>query len=185
MSYIKLTNGIPVPYSLAQLCHDNPNVSFPHTPPADTLASYGVFPCAPAGDPPAHDPNIERLAKGYEQVDGAWREIWTVTSLTAEEKAANLAAWRDTATLTRRQFCLACLQAGLLTPDDAVTAASGGWPASFNAALAGMSAMEVAAAKVEWAAVGTIRRNAPLLAVVQATAGVTDAQLDALFGWVG
>lgn len=185
MIYIKLTDGIPAPYTLAQLRAHNPNVSFPHTPPADTLASYGVFPCAPAGDPPLHIPNIERLTKGYEQVDGVWREAWAVTPLSAEEKAANLAAWRETATLTRRQFCLACLQAGLLTPDDAVTAASGGWPSSFDAALAGLSAMEVAAAKVEWAAVSTIRRTAPLLVAVQAVAGVTDAQLDALFGWVG
>lgn len=99
--------------------------------------------------------------------------------------AARLSEWRKGASLTRRQFCLACLQAGLLTPDDAVTAASGGWPASFDAALVGLSAMEAAAAKVEWAAVGTIWRNAPLLAVVQATAGVTDDQLDTLFGWGG
>lgn len=185
MIYIKLTDGIPAPYTLAQLRADNPNTSFPRIPSYDTLASYGVFPCAPAGDPPAHNANVERLEKGYEQVDGAWREAWAVTALTDAEKAANLAAWRDTANLTRRQFCLACLQAGLLTPDDAVTAASGGWPSRFDAALAGLSAVEVAAAKVEWAAVSTIRRTAPLLVAVQAVAGVTDAQLDALFGWVG
>lgn len=100
-------------------------------------------------------------------------------------ESERLAAWRDSVTLSRRQFCLACLQAGLLSPDDAVIAARGDWPASFNAALAGLSEMEVAAAKVEWAAVSVIRRNAPLLAVVQATAGVSDAVLDALFGWAG
>lgn len=115
----------------------------------------------------------------------AWQAPAPGSNVVTVDMGLALRNWRDTATLTRRQFCLACLQAGLLTPDDAVTAASGGWPASFDAALAGLSAMEVAAAKVEWAAVSTIRRNAPLLVAVQAVAGVTDAQLDALFGWVG
>lgn len=185
MIYIKLTDGIPAPYTLAQLRAHNPSVSFPRIPSNDTLASYGVFPCTPAGEPPAHDPNIERLDKGYAQVNGEWQEAWNVTLLTAEEKAANLIAWRDGATLTRRQFCLACLQAGLLTPADAVTAATGGWPATFDAALADLTELQVAAAKVEWAAVSVIRRSAPLLAAVQATAGVTDEQLDSLFGWTG
>jgi hypothetical protein len=103
----------------------------------------------------------------------------------AEEGASRLPLWRENATLTRRQFCLACLQAGLLSPEDAVVAAKGDWPVSFDAALVGLSEMEVAAAKVEWASVSTIRRNAPLLAVVQTTAGITDGELDALFGWQG
>lgn len=118
-----------------------------------------------------------------------------IVPLTAEETAereaiqapSRLDMWRDTATLSRRQFCLACLQAGLLTPDDAVIAATGGWPASFDAALAGLSTIEVAAAKVEWAAVSVIRRSAPLLSVVQASTegAVTDETLDAMFGWQG
>lgn len=185
MTYVKLTDGIPAPYTLAQLRADNPSVSFPRIPSNDTLASYGVFPCTPVGEPPAHDPNVERLDKGYAKVNGGWQEAWNLTPLTTEEKAANLAAWRDTATLTRRQFILACLDAGLLSEVDAVTAATGGWPATFDAALIGLSDRQKAEARVEWAAASSIWRNAPLLSTVQATAGVTDAQLDALFGWAG
>jgi len=112
-------------------------------------------------------------------------EIATREAEVTEAEAKRLPNWRNNATLTRRQFCLSCLQAGLLSSDDAVIAAKGDWPASFDAALAGLSEMEVAAAKVEWASVSTIRRNAPLLAVVQATVGITDDQLDVLFGWQG
>lgn len=100
-------------------------------------------------------------------------------------ESEQLATWRDSATLTRRQFCLACLQAGLLTPDDAITAAKGDWPTRFDMALAGLTELEIAAAKVEWASVSAVRRNAPLLAVVKTTAGVSDSQLDTLFGWGG
>ena len=44
MNYLKITNGRPEAYSLRQLRHDNPNVSFPKDPSVELLASYGVYP---------------------------------------------------------------------------------------------------------------------------------------------
>jgi len=91
--------------------------------------------------------------------------------------------WRASAVLSRRNFCIACFRAGLLSADDAVIAAKGEWPAAFDKALTGMAADRVTEAKIEWAAVTEIRRNAPLLKAVQAVTRVTDGQIDALFGW--
>lgn len=103
--------------------------------------------------------------------------------LTAEEQAAELAEWRSNATLSRRQFCIAAYRAGLLSEADAVLAAKGEWPASFDAALVGLPANLVTEAKIEWAAVSEIRRTAPLLETVRQSAGVTEDVLDTMFGY--
>jgi len=91
--------------------------------------------------------------------------------------------WRDTAFLSRRDFCTACFRAGLLSAEDAVVAAKGDWPASFSAALDGLPTSALVEAQIEWATVTEIRRNAPLLEVVRATRNVTDEDLDEVFGW--
>lgn len=183
MSYIKLTDGVPAPYTLAQLRADNPSVSFPRIPSIDILSAYGVAPCTPAASVPTYDPNVSRLSHEYEQVDGEWHEVWTVVPLTAEEKAANLDAWRGAASLTRGQFVLACFAAGLLDTQEAIEAARGGWPASFNAAVSGLPVEAAAAAQIEWATAVSVRRSSPLLEAVRAVAGVTPEQLDTMFGW--
>jgi hypothetical protein len=110
-------------------------------------------------------------------------EIAEMAANEAESEANRLPEWRSKATLSRREFCIAAYRAGLLSEADAVLAAKGEWPASFDAALVGLPTNVVTEAKIEWASVSEIRRSAPLLATVQATAGVTDEQLDALFGW--
>lgn len=102
---------------------------------------------------------------------------------TAEELAAKLAEWRYNATLSRRQFCIAAYRAGLLSEADAVLAAKGEWPASFDAALTGLPANVVTEAKIEWAAVSEIRRSAPLLETVRQSNGVTEEALDTMFGY--
>lgn len=101
----------------------------------------------------------------------------------AEEQAANLDKWRSKATLSRRQFCIAAYRAGLLSEADAIAAAKGEWPASFEAALVGLPDNVVTEAKIEWAAVSEILRSAPLLETVRQSAGITEDVLDTMFGY--
>lgn len=94
-----------------------------------------------------------------------------------------LADWRGTAVLSRLDFCLALFVAGVLNAEEAETAASGGWPAAFDDALAGLTDSERAFARITWAGTTVVHRSADLLALVQAFQGMTDAALDTMFGW--
>lgn len=100
---------------------------------------------------------------------------------TAEEISAELTIWRNSASTSRRSFCLEAYRAGFLTESDAVLASKGEWPTAFDDALAGMPSTVVAEAKIEWGAVSTIYRNAPLLEIVRQSKGFTEEQVDALF----
>lgn len=93
------------------------------------------------------------------------------------------AQWRAAARMYRREFVQACLDADILTPADAVEAAKGNWPASFDPALEGLSKKEAAKAQVDWAAASVIERAHPMFARLVDADLATDEQLDALFGW--
>lgn len=64
------------PYSIGNLRKDNPQVSFPKIPPAETLAAFGMLPVTRT-DPPAHDPIHERLQDSAALQDGAVVQVWT------------------------------------------------------------------------------------------------------------
>jgi hypothetical protein len=70
----------------------------------------------------------------------------------------------------------------LFTNEDAIVAARGEWPALLMAALDGLTDNQKADAQMEWSDVTTVRRNAPLIALLQWHLDYTDAQVDALFG---
>ena len=91
---------------------------------------------------------------------------------------------RAGASLDLGPFCMALVGAGILPAIEAIDAAKGNWPATFNAALAGLSDAERVGAQIEWASAQRIRRNHPLIAMLAAAANLTDAQVDALFGIV-
>ena len=67
--HIKLTDGQPQPYSLGQLRRDNPQVSFPETIPAGTLAEYDVYEVV-ATEPPTYDDSTHKIEQSIELVDG-------------------------------------------------------------------------------------------------------------------
>jgi hypothetical protein len=97
-----------------------------------------------------------------------------------------LIAWRQSATLSRAQFCVAVKRLGLLSSAEAKAAAKGEWPQTFADALSNLpSAIDPDEAEIVWAAVSVVDRNDPVLAAVAVDKGVSDAQLDAMFGWVG
>lgn len=95
----------------------------------------------------------------------------------------SLADWRATASLTRGAFVLACVEAGVLTEADGEAAALGEWPAGFNAFLAALPVADRISAKAAWADASRVRRVHPLIAQLAAAAQLTEAQVDALFGW--
>lgn len=111
--------------------------------------------------------------------------VATIVDLTADEIAARRDAWRETGTLDKVTFLNRAADMGMITDDEAIAAASGTWPDSFNAALPS-DAAQARAAKVLWAGTATIRRNAPLIeAIIASDIPISDAQVDALFGWAG
>lgn len=182
MSYIKLTNGVPEPYSISKLKWGNQNVSFPADITDETLAEYGVYRVTDEPQP-AFDPKtqVSTLSEPYEQ-GGQWVRTWSVRDKTQEELDAEINLWREGATLSRRQFCIAAYRAGLLSEADAIAAAKGEWPASFDFALEGLPTSVVTEAKIEWASVSEIRRTAPLLEIVRASQNVPAETLDTMFG---
>lgn len=85
--YIKVTNNQPAKYSIEQLRKDNPQVSFPQSPSAETLAEYGVF-IAQESDAPTHESNEAIEDAGFLQLtDGTWKQAWRVRSMTEQELA--------------------------------------------------------------------------------------------------
>jgi hypothetical protein len=93
-----------------------------------------------------------------------------------------IAETRETTTITRRALCIACRDVGLFTNEDAIAAARGEWPALLMTALDGLTDNQKADAQMEWSDVSTVRRTAPLIALLQWHLNYTDAQVDALFG---
>jgi hypothetical protein len=75
------------PYTVGQLRLDNPNVSFPAEPTAETLAAFGVYPVQQT--PPPTADHTKRVSEATPVlIDGAWHQAWTVTELTEIEIAA-------------------------------------------------------------------------------------------------
>ena len=91
---------------------------------------------------------------------------------------------REVSSITRRSFCLALAHADILPSAEAIEAAKGNWPATFDAALAGLSDAEKFAAQIEWATAQNVQRTHPLIAMLAGpdAANLTDAQVDTLFG---
>lgn len=100
----------------------------------------------------------------------------------ASPAAPTLEEQRAAAILTREAFLQAVAAEGIISWDEAEEAADGSWPASFATFLSGMTQAERVEARALWARGAMIRRDSPLLASVAADQGVSDGQLDAMFG---
>lgn len=85
MNYIKLINGNPVKYSIAQLKQANPQVSFPSEIPEETLAQYGVFKVTK--EEANFDEDAQTVASwDYVKVAKNWILRPAVRNLTPDEK---------------------------------------------------------------------------------------------------
>jgi hypothetical protein len=92
--YIKLTNGQPENYSIGQLRRDNPQVSFPSTIPADTLAEYDVYEAVET-PPPSYDSSAYTVSQAVELVEDVWTQVWTVAPLPQDQAESNIRSERD------------------------------------------------------------------------------------------
>lgn len=87
-------------------------------------------------------------------------------------------------TLSREAFCVALIEAGILTEAEAVDAALGAWPPKFEPALQGKPLVEQLTIKNLWRETKTVARDAALfldlLAFYAGAMKLTDAQAEAL-----
>lgn len=92
--YIKLTNGVPEVYTLAQLKKDNPNTSFQNPISDEVLAGFGVFSCTVVLQ--SYDPLTQKLVEGtIEQIEGQWTLNLVAENLALEKATANVVSRRS------------------------------------------------------------------------------------------
>ena len=96
--------------------------------------------------------------------------------------APSIEELRAGASLSRAKFLQACVSAGIITGDVAEEAASGVWPSAFDTFLTGLTVEKRIEAKATWVDGQRVRRDSPILALIAAEQGVTDEQLDQMFG---
>jgi hypothetical protein len=96
--YILISNGAveKYPYSIGALRKDNPNVSFPKNPSAETLAEWGVYPCETLSAP-EHDRLTQTTKQNApsQNEQGDWVITWTVEQLPIEDAAERVRRERD------------------------------------------------------------------------------------------
>jgi len=108
-----------------------------------------------------------------------WQQVVTA----AASQAAALQAWRASAEMSLADFCMALVFAGILSTADAITAAKGDVPPSFEPVIAAMSTEQQVAVRIRWAAMSSVERLNPLILAVAAGAGIPAVVLDQVFGW--
>jgi len=94
-----------------------------------------------------------------------------------------LTQWRETATASRKDFCIACASAGILTPEGAIEAAKGNWPTGFESSISSLTQEEQLEVKIDWATTPVISRNHPVIALLASQLDMTEEQVDTLFGY--
>jgi len=88
---------------------------------------------------------------------------------------------RANASMPRSRFILAALDAGILSEVDAEQAVND-WPTAWDDFFEGQPARNRIAAKAEWASITKVRRDAPLIEQLRVFKGLTEEQIDQLFG---
>jgi len=82
--FIKIKNGAPEDYTMAQLQRDNPNTSFPSDLTSEVLASYGVYRVKRTAQP-SHNQNTQKVVPAAPVLQGnEWVQQWLVVSLPTE-----------------------------------------------------------------------------------------------------
>lgn len=98
------------------------------------------------------------------------------------DPAQVLAERRAAASMSRSDFLLASIGAGIIQPSDAGPAARGEIPPSLMPVFEDLPPAVQIEAIVRWGAATMIERTNPILAALAEAMQITEAQLDALFG---
>jgi hypothetical protein len=96
-----------------------------------------------------------------------------------------LIAWRANAFLSRLDFCTVLVSIGILTKDQALATIGGVWPEPMLNFLSYLDADQSFGVQMEWKAAVTVNRTHPFILSLGSWLGLTDTQLDSMFGWAG
>lgn len=100
---------------------------------------------------------------------------------TDADRAAEIAADRASASLSKPDFLRACMAAGVLAPDEAADAAMGLIPAGFMAGFSSLPAEVQDTIRVIWPTAARVKRSDPFILALAAASGVSDETLDEIF----
>lgn len=88
--YIKITNGqATYPYSIQQLKAENPQVSFPTEPSAESLAEFDVYEVV-ASEMPSITYSQKIVENTPVSIDGKWVQQWSVVDMVGDELLARV-----------------------------------------------------------------------------------------------
>lgn len=109
--------------------------------------------------------------------DGAWEKAWPLVDMPTEAR-------REQAFMPRRDFALASMEEGWVTEAEAIAWAAGqAIPAWVEQIIdANIPEASRALVKIQTLTDADVRRTGQLMPMLQAAKGVSDAELDALFG---
>jgi hypothetical protein len=129
-------------------------------------------------DPSKVEQPADRKFRDYWQYDG---EVISVDWTKAREN------FRNKALMSKAAFCLVLVEAGVLTSEQAVDAAKGNWPTAFDDVFEGVDATKALEARLAWASVTEVHRNADILEdlLEHPNVPLTAEQLDTAFGYEG
>ncbi len=96
--------------------------------------------------------------------------------------AARLAEWRAGAIRSKAAFAIALAEAGIITSSEAEGWIDGTLPTAVATAIATLPAAEQAAARITIKGAFEVHRSEPLLILLGSAYGLSDSQIDALFG---
>lgn len=99
----------------------------------------------------------------------------------AEAYRAALAEARAVA-IPRAAFCNAIADLGVVSDAEAIAGARGEWPASLGSFLDYLTPAQARDVQIDWAACVTVQRMHPFVLTLGSWLGLSDAELDALFG---
>ncbi len=94
---IKITNGVPIQYTIGQLRRDNPQTSFPKDVPNEILTSYDVYPVKRKPAPPYNELTQTIRIIDPVEIDGEWTQKWEIIDLPIDQQIENLKSERATA----------------------------------------------------------------------------------------
>lgn len=120
-----------------------------------------------------------------EEYPELWAEVVAINDIAPfypPDDATLRAQWRPTAKLWRSEFCKALEKRHILPLEEAVAAAKGDWPDSFNPLLSVIE--DPADALITWATAQQIERLHPLFEAVREFYHMTPEEADAMFGYV-
>ena len=92
--FIKITNGVPISYTIGELRRDNPNVSFPKDISMEMLASFDVYPVNQT-TAPIIDSKTHRHTQSVQLINEEWTQVWQSVELSQSAAEQNIRAYRN------------------------------------------------------------------------------------------